>query len=164
MSVYLLTPVEEWKCHTQAIHQYWVAPEDLSTEPRHNKRLSTHQQVAELAESIAAEVIVARYFGLDYSIEESCFKRKADVGAGLEVRWTHYETGQLIVRGNDRENDIAVLVVGRSPNFTIAGWMPVKAARVPRYKNGVENSWFVPQTSLAPIHLLQGSQYASAIR
>jgi hypothetical protein len=164
MPVYTLTPVEEWKCHAQAIHQYWVAPEELSTEPRHNTRLSTHQQVAELAESIAAEVVVARYFGLDYSIEESCFKRKADVGEGLEVRWTHYDNGQLIVRGNDRENDIAVLVVGRSPNFKIAGWIPVTVARKPRYKNGIESSWFVPQNNLAPINELAGSKYARAIR
>jgi hypothetical protein len=54
----------------------------------------------------------------------------ADVGKGLEVRWTSYIGGNLIVYPNDRDHDIAVLVVGKSPEYFIAGWLPVMSAKV----------------------------------
>lgn len=165
VSIYQVTPVEEWKCHARAMEMYFEHDgENLSSQPRHNTKLSTHQQVAELAESIAAEVVVARYFGLDYSIEHSCYKLEADVGKGIEVRWTHYTSGQLIIRANDREDDVAVLVIGRSPHFQIAGWIPVSIARKPRFRSGLFDNWAVPQSSLKPIEELAGSQYGRVIR
>jgi len=162
--IHQMTPVEDWKCHAKAMSMYFVEPEELSTQPRYNTALSTHDRVAELAESLAAEVIVARYFGLPYSIDDSCFKRAADVGAGLEVRWTRYDSGQLIVYPHDRDDDIAILVTGRSgKGFVIAGWMPVKVARRSRYKHGTQESWWVPQDRLAPIEQLGSSAYANRI-
>jgi len=73
--------------------------------------------LAELAESIGSEWAVAKYFGLPFDPFEDKGKRKADVGAGIEVRWTKYELGQLIVYEYDRPNDIAVLVTGTAPNY-----------------------------------------------
>jgi len=163
--IHQLTPVEDWKCHAKAMSMYFVEPEELSTQPRYNTALSVHDRVAEIAESLAAEVVVARYFTLPYSIDDSCFKRAADVGSGLEVRWTRYDSGQLIVYPNDRETDVAILVTGRSgKGFVIAGWMPVKVARRSRYKSGTQNSWWVPQGDLQPITALEGSIYADRIR
>jgi len=159
-----MTPVEDWKCHAKAMSMYFIEPEELSTQPRYNTALSIHDRVAEIAESLAAEVIVARYFALPYSIDDSCFKRAADVGSGLEVRWTRYEAGQLIVYPNDREDDVAILVTGRSgKGFVIAGWMPVKVARKSRYKHGSQESWWIPQDRLSPIEELRGSIYANCI-
>ena len=107
-------------------------------------------------------MIVARYFGLDYDINVSNGKRGADVGQGLEVRWTSYVGGNLIVYPNDRETDIAVLVVGKSPVYHIAGWLPVSFARRKRFKNPRQDSWWVDQANLNPIETLVRSEYATA--
>jgi hypothetical protein len=107
-------------------------------------------------------MIVARYFGLDYDINLSNGKRGADVGQGLEVRWTSYVGGNLIVYPNDRDTDIAVLVVGKSPVYHIAGWLPVAFARRKRFKNPRQDSWWVDQANLNPIDTLIRSEYATA--
>ena len=159
-----MSPVEDWKCHARAMSMYFVTPDNLSCNPRYNTALSTHDRVSELAESIAAEVVVARYFGLSYSIDNDNFKINADVGKGLEVRWTRYDAGQLIVYPNDRDDDVAILVTGRSgKGFVIAGWMPVKVARKSRYKHGTQDSWWIPQDRLFSIDELRGSAYADCI-
>ena len=105
-------------------------------------------------------MIVARYFGLDYDINVSNGKRGADVGQGIEVRWTSYVGGNLIVYPNDRESDIAVLVVGKSPIYHIVGWLPVAFARRKRFKNPRQDSWWVDQANLNPIETLIRSEYA----
>jgi hypothetical protein len=106
-------------------------------------------------------MVVARYFGLDFDINQSKGKREADVGKGLEVKWTSYINGSLIVYPNERVNDIAILVVGRSPEYYIVGWLPVKDAMQKHFKNGTQESWWVNQEHLAPIGDLVRSSYAS---
>jgi hypothetical protein len=88
-------------------------------------------------------------------------KRNADVGKGIEVKWTSYINGSLIIYPNDREDDVAVLVVGRSPDYFIAGWLPVKMAMQKQFKNSQQDSWWVGQASLNPIGDLERSSYAA---
>ena len=122
------------------------------------------EQLAQMAESIAAEWVVAKYFGVTFDPFEDKYKVKADVGAGIEVRWTKYELGQLIVYESDRPTDIAVLVTGQAPNFNITGWIPVAMAQKPRYRHSKQPTWWVTQINLQPIENLRKSSYgASAI-
>lgn len=132
---------------------------------RMNVNLSFQEMVAEEAESIAAEWAVARYFNLDFDIEtiNEHYKQKADVGNGLEVKWTKYQDGHMIIHEWDRNSDIAVLVTGRSPVFVIKGWMPVSIAKRPRYRSSTQPKWWVNQPDLQPIETLKWSSYASAI-
>jgi len=64
------------------------ATDELSSVPRYNTKLNNYERVTEYAESLGAEMVVARYFGLDYDVNVSNGKRNADVGKGLEVKWT----------------------------------------------------------------------------
>jgi hypothetical protein len=155
-----ITEAEEWAIHNRAT-QVVFSLDDLSTVQRYNKKLNNHERVTEYAESLGAEMVVARYFGLDYDINVSKGKREADVGQGLEVKWTSYINGSLIVYPNERVQDIAVLVVGRSPEYYIVGWLPVKDAMQKHFKNGTQESWWVNQEHLAPIGDLVRSSYAS---
>jgi hypothetical protein len=116
-------------------------------------------QLAQMAESIAAEWVVAKYFELPFDPFEDKYKVKADVGAAIEVRWTKYELGQLIVYESDRVNDIAVLVTGEAPNFYIAGWIPVSMAQRPKYRHSKQPTWWVTQINLQPIENLRRSNY-----
>jgi hypothetical protein len=155
-----ISDADEWAIHIRAAKVVFGQVE-LSTQPRYNSKLNNYERVAEYAESIGSEVVVARYFGLDYDIEKSNGKRNADVGKGLEVKWTSYINGSLIVYPNDRVDDVAVLVVGRSPEYYIVGWLPVKQAMQKQFKNSQQESWWVNQDSLNPIGDLVRSSYAA---
>jgi hypothetical protein len=130
---------------------------------RYDRALGFHDYVAQVAESIVAEILVARYLGYVYfNPRASRFKETADVGSNIEVRWTRYENGQLIVYENDRVTDVAILVVGTSPNYRLAGWIPVAMAKRPKYKNSKQPTWWVDQKNLQPIENLKGSNYGQA--
>ena len=156
-----ISAADEWAIHKRAVDVVFSYSGQLGTTIRYNSKLNNHEQVSEYAESLGAEMIVARYFGLDYDINLSNGKRGADVGQGLEVRWTSYVGGNLIVYPNDRDTDIAVLVVGKSPVYHIAGWLPVAFARRKRFKNPRQDSWWVDQANLNPIDTLIRSEYAT---
>ena len=162
MQKMIISAADEWAIHKRAVDVVFSYSGQLGTTIHYNSKLNNHEQVSEYAESLGAEMIVARYFGLDYDINLSNGKRGADVGQGLEVRWTSYVGGNLIVYPNDRENDIAVLVVGKSPVYHIAGWLPVAFARRKRFKNPRQDSWWVDQANLNPIDTLIRSEYATA--
>jgi hypothetical protein len=75
-------------------------------------------------------MVVARYLGIaDFEPTLNTFKNSADVGSRIEVKHTSWRDGHLIVKPSDRDSDLAVLVVGESPNYTIIGWLPVSMAK-----------------------------------
>jgi hypothetical protein len=163
--LFRVTEADEWAIHRRATQVIFSQDGHLGNGQYYNPRdLTKHERVSEYAESIAAELIVAKYFGLNYNIEDNKAKRRADVGSGLEVRNTHYDTGALIVYEYDRPEDVAVLVVGKSPIYRIAGWIPVSFARVKRYKHAQQLSWWVTQDNLYPIEDLGRSDYEAVCR
>jgi hypothetical protein len=155
-----ISDADEWAIHNRAA-QVVFSLDDLSRVQRYNAKLNNYERVTEYAESLGAEMVVARYFGLDYDVNVSNGKRNADVGKGIEVKWTSYINGSLIVYPNDRVDDVAVLVVGRSPEYYIVGWLPVKQAMQKQFKNSQQESWWVNQDSLNPIGDLVRSSYAA---
>jgi hypothetical protein len=155
-----ISDADEWAIHNRAA-QVVFSLDDLSRVQRYNAKLNNYERVTEYAESLGAEMVVARYFNLDYDVNVSNGKRNADVGKGIEVKWTSYINGSLIVYPNDRVDDVAVLVVGRSPEYYIVGWLPVKQAMQKQFKNSQQDSWWVNQDSLNPIGDLVRSSYAA---
>ena len=156
-----VTEADEWAIHRRASDVIFAQSGSLGHGIQYNSKLNNHERVTEYAESLGAEMVVARYFGLDYDINVSNGKRNADVGKGLEIKWTSYINGSLIIYPNDREDDVAVLVVGHSPDYFIAGWLPVKMAMQKQFKNSQQESWWVGQASLNPIGDLERSSYAA---
>ena len=155
-----VTPADEWAIHKRASDVVFAQEAILGVIQYYNK-LNNHERVVEYAESLAAELCVARYFGLDYDINDNKGKSRSDVGKGIEVKWTSYQGGNLIISPNDRESDVAVLVVGKSPVYYIVGWLPVAFAKRKRFKNPRQESWWVDQGNLNPIENLARSEYAS---
>ena len=156
-----VSEADEWAIHKRASDVIFAQSAHLGVTVHYNDKLNNHERVVEYAESLAAELCVARYFGLDFDISASQGKRNADVGKGIEVRWTSYVNGSLIIYPNDRDSDIAVLVVGKSPEYLIAGWIPVSFAKRARFKNPRQDSWWIDQASLNPISNLAKSSYAA---
>jgi hypothetical protein len=159
-----LTQHEQFTCHAAALvlafknknynqPGYWTIPQ--------NKNL--HEWLANDAEAIGSEWAVAKYFNLSFNPFEQKGKRIADVGKNLEVKWTSYANGQLIIYEYDRVDDVAILVTGKSPDYYIAGWIPVAMAQKPRYRHTKQPTWWVTQLNLQPIENLRKSNYAHTI-
>ena len=126
------------------------------------RNLNFHEYVSEMSESVGSEIAVAEYFGIKNFIPtNNTYKRQADIGTQIEVKWTKYTDGSLIIGKTDRLNDVGVLVVGRSPVYYICGWIPVIMARKAKYHNHDGSHW-VGQKDLFPIKDLRRSVYGSS--
>ena len=134
---------------------------------RFNREISLHEFITENAEAVAAEMAVAQYFGLrNFEPTINTFKNQADVdlpNARLEVKYTKYTNGSLIINKTDRDQDVAVLVTGKSPCYVIAGWIPIKMARVPRFHHRLQDNYWITQRDLFPITDLRSSTYGTGI-
>jgi hypothetical protein len=131
---------------------------------RFNKAISLHEFIAENAEAVAAEMAVAQYFGLrNFKPTINTFKNEADVGSRLEVKWTKYDNGSLIINKTDRDADVAVLVTGRSPVYHLAGWIPIKMARQPQFYHRGQGNFWISQRDLFPISDLRSSSHGNSI-
>jgi hypothetical protein len=123
-----------------------------------------HACVTIHAEAVGAEMAVARYFGVsDFVPTVNTFKNEPDVnwdGLAIEVKQTPHKRGHLIVTDDDRDTDIAVLVVGESPTYYIVGWIPVGVAKRPRFQSAQGGYW-VSQINLQPIENLRKSIHAN---
>jgi hypothetical protein len=148
---------DELTCLKAAISFIENGDETLDNDRRYNNGITFYERVAELAESIASEWVVANHLGFAYDPFEAKMKKKADVGDKFEVKWTKHIAGQLIVHEYDRTSDIAILVTGQTPHYYIAGWIPVSIAQKPRFRHSHQPTWWVSQINLQPIDNLRKS-------
>ena len=131
---------------------------------RYDKDLNYHEYIGQLAESVGSEMAVAKYFDLtDFRPTVNTFKNQADVGSRMEIKWTRWRQGHLILHQSDRLEDIAVLVTDRSPIYYLMGWIPIKDARVSRTYRRSEKSWWINQADLRPMEDFLRSNYANAL-
>ena len=158
----MIDRIEEVQCMIAAIQHCHDRSADHSS--RIVKNLSWFEYVAQMGESMLAEMVVAKRLGYDYEPGITWDKSKADVGQHIEVKWSANPTSNLWIQESDRhDRDIAVLVTGHSPRMSIIGWIPVAIAKKPRYKNTSQNNWTVPQINLQPIETLVRSNYAHPV-
>lgn len=102
------------------------------------------------------EMAVAKALGLYWEGGVDTFKAP-DIGQ-FQVRSSRHTNGRLIVRDNDHDDDIFILVVGKAPSFEIVGWIKGKDAKTDAYldnPNELRPAWFVPQEALHPISELK---------
>lgn len=157
-----LTHEEQMVCMLSAIKWETDTGKTMANPQRYQKDLSTYQYLVETAEAIGSEWVVAKYFDLPFDPYKQKMKVEADVGNAIEVRWTKYVTGQLIVHEYDRPSDIAVLVTGEAPHYFIAGWIPIAMAQRPKYRHSKQPNWWVTQINLQPIENLRKSNYGQS--
>lgn len=80
--------------------------------------------------------------------------KAADIGGNIQIRTRSQHSYDLIVRDDDHDEDVFVLVTGGPQEFTIHGWMQAADAKKPRFKSnygGYGEAFFVPQSALRPI-------------
>jgi hypothetical protein len=117
-----------------------------------------HNAVVIHSEAVGSEIAVARYAEIEGFVPTvNTFKTEPDIlwnGVGIEVKRTPHRNGHLIITNDDRDTDMAVLVVGESPTYYLAGWIPVGVAKRPRFESSA-GGWWVSQINLQPMEILK---------
>jgi hypothetical protein len=111
-------------------------------------------------EGACGEMAVAKVLGIFWNGSLNTFKTEADV-LDLEVRTRSKDYYELLVRENDNDDAIFILVTGRAPNFNVVGWLKGKEAKQSRWRKthgGRPPAYFVPHKELAPIDDLHALQ------
>ena len=149
---------DQFVAHSVAFARAVGTPDKVD---RSVQKVNLHEGIARDAESIGAEMVVARYFGIkDFEPTVDGFKLHADIGANIEVKWTRWKDGSLILTERDRDSDIAVLVTNPSPDYYICGWIDVKSARRPTRQRS-DGSYWIAQQDLHPIANLAHSSHVN---
>lgn len=102
--------------------------------------------------SAAAELGCGKGFDIFWNGSVNTFKNGGDVGK-YQVRYRSKDHYQLIVRPDDRDDDIFILVRGALPTLDIVGWMRGKDAKNPdwvRRYGGRSAAFFPPDDQLNP--------------
>jgi hypothetical protein len=153
---------QEVQAHTIGLKRVTEIGGRADHHSRHDKRINFHEYVSQNAEAVGSEIAVAMYFNVrNFVPTVNTFKNEADIGSKVEVKWTKYDNGHLILGPSDRDQDVAVLVTGRSPVLFIAGWLPVSWCKRAKYFNPLDNNFWVNQKDLLPIKDLRKSIYGS---
>lgn len=98
-----------------------------------------------------AEVAVARGVGRYWSASVDAFKAGGDIGDNLQVRFRTLDKYDLIVRDDDRDDDVFVLVTGLPPTMRVRGWLYGKEAKQKVYRashGDRDEAYFVPARNL----------------
>jgi len=143
-----LTRDEEFEAASTAFRREFESPDKVD---RSVQKVNMHESIARNAEAIGAEMCVAKYFGIKgFEPTVNGFKLHADLGANIEVKWTKWRDGNLILTSRDRDSDIAILVTGHSPEYYLCGWTYIRTARRPARQRG-DGSYWINQSDLMPI-------------
>lgn len=81
-----------------------------------------------------------------------------DLQPNIQVRTSSNHDWGLIVRRNDKDDEIFVLVTGVSPEFVVRGWIVGKSAKNNKWFRTYNNrpeAYFVPQSALNPVGTLK---------
>jgi hypothetical protein len=85
------------------------------------------------------------------------FRKGGDVGGFIQVRTRSQHSYDLIVRDDDKDHDLFVLVTGGPTDFRVHGYIPAVDAKRPEYRANYGNygeAYFVPKGELMPVEQL----------
>ena len=123
--------------------------------PQHYEDKDAKEWSTEI-EACCAEMAVAKHLGVYWTGGVFNGKRaESDAGHMRQVRYTPYSTGSLILYPEDNKEHRMILVTGKSPTYTIKGWILAgRGMKDEFWKDRSEvkcPSWWVPQSELNPI-------------
>lgn len=111
--------------------------------------------------SCVAEKIVSVYLNLPWHKEllTNLYPKPPDVGDNIDVKWTKYTNGHLILHESDLSDRVFVLVRGKPPEMEIRGWVIGEVAKKERFQNHLKarsskDYWF-PARRLEHMSALQ---------
>lgn len=105
------------------------------------------------------ECAFAKATGRYWSGGVNTFKGEPDLMGGVEVRTRSKHEYDLIVRPDDSDDGLFVLVTGGPKDFVVHGWMRGADAKQDQYLANHGNhspAYFVPKSALRPVSGLEG--------
>lgn len=111
-------------------------------------------------EGACGEMALAKALGVFWSGTVDQFKRPGGDVLDLEVRTRSRHDYDLLVRQDDRDEAVFVLLTGVAPVYVVRGWMrgsDCKQFEFMREHGGRECAYFVPQSRLNPMSQIVGS-------
>lgn len=108
-------------------------------------------------EGACGEIAFCKLMNRFWSPSVNTFKTEADVGEQYEVRTRSQHEYELLIREDDNDDRIFVLVTGHAPKFIIHGWKTGREAKRDEWQQthgGRPPAWFVPHINLEPISLI----------
>lgn len=144
-----ITAEEFVRCATVGMRRF------ASSSAKGHNHASTYQRsftkrLEEETVGAVGELAFAKYLGIAWDESVDTYHHVPDVG-GVEVRATARDDGHLVVRNNDADDRIFVLVTGNAPEVEIRGWIrgaDAKRDEFLRDPHGYRQAWFVPQAAL----------------
>lgn len=122
------------------------------TRQRHGAVLNPYQD----EEAACAECAVAAYYDLPWH-DRAAGAEPYDCGF-LQVRHTRWDTGQLLVYPDEKDDDPFILVTGAEGIYYLRGWLPGAEAKDPRWWGTLcregHPCFHVPQAELRPMATL----------
>lgn len=107
-------------------------------------------------EGACGEAAAAQATGRFWPGSIGTYRNGTDV-MGFEVRTRSQPDWDLIIRDDDADDRVFVLVTGRAPLFNVCGWILAKDGKLPQYLRAYGNrapAYFVPQSALNPMATL----------
>lgn len=98
------------------------------------------------------ELACAKALNIAWDATVNTFKHGGDLG-DLQVRTRSRPEYDLIVRPDDYDEDIFILVLGTNP-YHVVGWISGEDAKQPQWRQAYGNrpaAYFVPQSELRPL-------------
>lgn len=105
-------------------------------------------------EGACGELAVAKVLGIYWDGSVNTFKNLADLRGNVEVRTRSRNDWDLIVRPDDNDFSVYVLVTGMCPDYNVVGWIPGIDAKRQEWlqtHGGRSPAYFVPQHALASV-------------
>jgi hypothetical protein len=113
-------------------------------------------------EGAAGELAVAETLRIPWGATVNTFKQVADLADNVEIRTRSKSSYDLIVRPDDKDQSIFILVLRTAPKkFNVVGWIQAAEAKQEKWLQTYghrPSAYFVPQSALKPIETLQLSQ------
>jgi len=102
--------------------------------------------------SAQAELAVAKALGIYWTMGVDTF-HGPDLGSNIQVRYTKYATGKLILRKGDNPDHKYYLVASsRDDQYRVVGWIYGRDGMLDKWTAALDKSrpacWAVPQSSL----------------
>jgi hypothetical protein len=107
-------------------------------------------------EGACGELAVAKLYNVHWPGSVNAFK-SPDLGALIQIRTRSRHDYDLIVRDDDLDGDVYILVTGVAPDFAVRGWILGSDAKQQKWRaahGGREVAFFVPQGALHPMEAL----------
>ncbi len=124
--------------------------EDLGLKDKHGAEVDRNFQYHLLGAK--GEIAFKKFMNSNEKLSVNTFKKIPDI-SGFEVRTRSQEDYDLIIRKDDPDDRIYVLIVGEGCRFKIIGWIKgcEKYNFQPKTFNGRPKAWFIPQCALHQI-------------